>query len=591
MEIKDFVLLVAIPILLIGIVYYADKSNFITGAAAAAKVEDNILGFYSVMPSFKAKIGYNIEEEYKKVKSDVQKLIDECSNSEDMEKCVKAKAAEKGMACADNNQMFSILTDFIDIFNECSNIAEDNVVCKFNLDAKNYINTQKSIRSFNIELSDWYYGKTKVELKEDGKVVAAKFISLDGLYSIDFDKRNSADRRLSSVTIQINYKDGISSVEKIFGMSEDAKQQIDLAKSFLFYRSNKMVKFIEFPYESSFSVPSLPANKIVILPITKGAKLCVKSGRQVIAYDSADGLVKQRDIIYRLAVTFPKSVPKPIENLKIYDSKKAEKSIIIVWDNPKQDDIISYSVYYSKKEFINDKIEDIKNNAEVRKVSIESDNFKEINIINLERCTNPDAPCKYEAYDNTLEKEKLYYWKEKNKFIYVLKGIEDDVEYNIAATAVNDEGEISNDKSIKGNTYVLSLNGNYAKATSIDDLAPGKVTELKPAPTPEGKIKLTWKKPLKNLDGTDNNDLAAFNIYFKKSTSDLLPQLELDYRVIKISAKDAKCDVLGSLSCEFNIDNIPGLEKGQNYNFAVASLDEKSNEYKAESEKVAIVIP
>ena len=70
MEIKDLVLLIAMPILLISIIYYTDKP-LITGAATAVK-EESILGFYSVIPSFKAKIGYNIEEEYKKVKSDVK---------------------------------------------------------------------------------------------------------------------------------------------------------------------------------------------------------------------------------------------------------------------------------------------------------------------------------------------------------------------------------------------------------------------------------------------------------------------------------------------------------------------------------------
>ena len=95
---------------------------------------------------------------------------------------------------------------------------------------------------------------------------------------------------------------------------------------------------------------------------------------------------------------------------------------------------------------------------------------------------------------------------------------------------------------------------------------------------------------MKNLDGTDNKDIAGFNIYYKKSTNILLPQFEIGYSVKQITLKDAKCDIIGSLACEFFIDGIAGLEKGHNYNFAVTAIDKKLNEYRAESEKVSVVI-
>ncbi len=226
----------------------------------------------------------------------------------------------------------------------------------------------------------------------------------------------------------------------------------------------------------------------------------------------------------------------------------------------------------------------------LKKISVPSEGFKEIENINLEKCTNLDAPCKYEIYNNILEKEKLYYWKNKDKLIYVVNNIEDDVQYNFAVTGANEQGEISNDKSSEGNAYVLRLDKNYYKSASIDDLAPGRVAELK-SQILEGKAKIMWNKPLKNIDGTNNNDIAGFNVYYKKSTSDILPQLEIGYGTKQIAAKDAKCDIIGSLACEFDIENIIGLEKWQNYNFAVTAFDEKSNEYKYESDKVSIIIP
>ena len=66
MQTKDLILLITIPILLVSIIYYVDKSNLATGAATlatAAKDENEIIGSYSVLPSFKTNIGYNIKDE------------------------------------------------------------------------------------------------------------------------------------------------------------------------------------------------------------------------------------------------------------------------------------------------------------------------------------------------------------------------------------------------------------------------------------------------------------------------------------------------------------------------------------------------
>ena len=152
MEIKDLILLIAIPILLVSIIYSIDKTNLITGAATAAKDENEIIGTYSILPSFNAKIGYNIKEEYGKVKAGVKGIIGECSG-DDIEKCMKLKSSEKGWDCAGSDEPASILSDFVDKFNDCINLAEESSVCRFNLDKSKFLNNQRSIRHFKIEFT------------------------------------------------------------------------------------------------------------------------------------------------------------------------------------------------------------------------------------------------------------------------------------------------------------------------------------------------------------------------------------------------------------------------------------------------------
>ena len=57
MEAKDLILLMIIPVILVSIVIYTDKTPAIIGAVTAEpKPESNRLGVYSINPSFKTKI-------------------------------------------------------------------------------------------------------------------------------------------------------------------------------------------------------------------------------------------------------------------------------------------------------------------------------------------------------------------------------------------------------------------------------------------------------------------------------------------------------------------------------------------------------
>ncbi len=543
------------------------------------KGESAKIGEYSIKPSFRAEIDYNIDEEYGSLKYKAKQIIEECK-AQDMEKCLKEKSTEIGWNCEETEK--DVLYDFIHKLDDCINYNGREILCKFSFDKKEFLNKVKSERNFEIKLSN-SPGRVKAEMFEDGKLIATDFINIKKLAYTDNVKYEGKD--VNSITIKVKYSDGNPIVEEAYASTPESAK-LDLSRTFHIYKKNENVNFIDLSVEGLFraSVPSIN------LPVTKGIKFCAKTGKQIFAYDESDKAAKLRDLDYRFSITFPKSPPIPIQKLEAFDALKSENSAILVWDKPK-DEIDSYSIYSSEKNFADIKIENIIKDGDIKKVNIGFNNKIDIESIDLKNCNIEvlGNPCKYSIYGNLLQFNKLYYWKSKDKYFYVLRDVLDEKEHSFAVVAVNNAGQLDNDKSIEGNTYVLSEGGNFIKFLPVDDLAPSKVTELNKIKTPDGKTKITWKRPSKNIDGSNSNDLTGYKIYFKKSLSAIIPQLEPGHQVKQITSADAKCDTI-SLYCEYFIENIANLEKGQFYNFAVTAIDEKGNEYNLESERVSVQI-
>jgi len=567
MEAKDFVLLMMIPIILVGIVVYTQSAPEITGFAAAQQEQSRIYGTYSINPSFKAKIGYDFGNDYKNIKDLLKKLTGECGKRQDMEQCFKEKSALLGLSCPEPKQdskeeAISVLDDFVNKFNECLSM-ENGSVCRFNFSERNL---QSKI--LNIKLTS-EFSQVKAELMEGNSVVAARYIAQeDTLYIGNYNKKDSERRSANEINILVRFVAKKPGIMAAFAVAIDNSAKIDLSKSLL-YKTNEEVKFIDVAIEDSFKAP-LPANKIISLPRTKGMVLCFSAVNQVNA----------NPILYKFAVTFPKPPPKPVENLEILDALKAENSAILAWD--KSDEVNSYSIYYSANNFISIKMNNIKKDNSIGKKSISNEPI-EIQDIDLADCSiNPaGAPCRYGIFNNPLEKNKLYYWASQNKMVYVIDGIKDDAQYSYAVTSVDDQGgEIDNDNSAEGNTYILALGKNYKSFISKDDLAPDKVAGLQQAPTAEqSTIKLVWKKPEKNIDGSASADISGFNVYYKKLplTS---PEFEAFdprlYAKLKITSQDAQCEPLIKTACEYDLN---GLEQNRIYMIAVTAADRNGNEY------------
>ena len=182
MEAKDLVLLLMIPLLAISLIGYTDKSPVIIGAVTTEQEQSIIFGTYSINPSFKAKIDYNLNE-YKTIQETFNGIIEECKDAQDMQ-CLRKKAIELNWNC-EEKESTAILHDFVDKFNECLNLDENGVVCKFSFDDRNI---QNSI--FNIRLTS-ENEKLKAELMEGANILEKSYIDQEDVVYTGYSNKDS----------------------------------------------------------------------------------------------------------------------------------------------------------------------------------------------------------------------------------------------------------------------------------------------------------------------------------------------------------------------------------------------------------------
>ena len=584
--------------LLLGIFYFNDFGGITGAAVSEAEKRGKIFGTYSVKPSFKVNVDYDLDDynkikellvpilECQKVRSNFNECIEEAESRDD--------SFEWSLNC--DKDVEKALHDFAEFYQDCMNSDDTNCLCKkdlklpkddldkFELAGKKYeifLTEDKLNKRINIKMSDpsvdlsysinnneisgWFPERYIIAYTND------KFYRLNMIFRDEFSGNTHSLGPLNEIII--------------FKNERDERQYADFVKQ----DGDTLV------YPVSERNLKIPANlHDCSLKSRNIHRICVtKKDSKLVVSDKSENEVKPRDIVYKFGIELPKLPPKPIDSLEIKDALKAENSVILIWDKGDDSDIESYSIYSSTDDFIDKKIEEIKADGNIDETTVLNEEPEEIEDINLEECIidTIGTKCKYSLYDNPLEPNKLYYWKAQDKFIYLIGNLKDGVEHNFALTAVNGEGtEINNDKSIEDNTYILTLDNNYVRFAPRDDLAPDKVENLKQQIDSDGKIKLVWDKPLKNIDGSASIDVASFKIYYKKSTLTLSPALDVSPGIKPITTADANCGSTVTLSCEYSTGSITSLEKGKNYNFAVTALDENSNKFSANAEYVPVVI-
>ncbi|MBD3313291.1 hypothetical protein GF345_02515, partial [Candidatus Woesearchaeota archaeon] len=261
-------------------------------------------------------------------------------------------------------------------------------------------------------------------------------------------------------------------------------------------------------------------------------KFCVESDKNILYYDEQLAKTVKRNVQYKFALEFPdKMPPPPVSGLKASDKLKAESSVVLEWDAPKQgqsviDDLSHYLVYCTDTEFV-------KQGGSVITAGI----------------TSPQKVAS-EAGKEHLNVQSGYCAGSQ---------ISDGQEYTFAVVPVDISGNQGPAKEIK--------------ATSVDDLAPGPVIitlgsetytmEGQATGLPADSVSLSWQKPANNEDGeSEADDLESYWAFFSENT---------------LSLESCSAPACAEAAAGTESNQYTGLDPAKTYNFAVIAVDSAGN--------------
>lgn len=559
------------------------------------------LGTYSVHPSFKINIDYDIGE-YDGVIEKAKEVNRTCSEQGNFENCVNKKIIEFNeenkkegekltWSSGCEPEELNFFYDFVENYKLCLD-AEEEGICEFSLDGG------PKQKQFIIKLFD---NGEKIEISLIGEGLVS-IIDTGGLFVTTklggTGKANKLPQEVVHIPIYFD-KNGLATAQVTYGTGN--LKTVDTDNSIILYKDTedgkKFISFVDKPV----AYPSFKGSKQIYKPIKNTFKFCVKSSKQFYIHDEKTKKTELRNVEYKFALKFmDKIAPPPVEGIEVKDKLKDENSVLVLWDKSEADDVKEYLIYYSENDFkdqeiINGEIKDL-DGKEIDKIKISEKEKIEVEDIDLSKCGfDPiNEPCKYKTdkdsldFEITLSKNKLYYWK--NKYIYVLDKLEDYSEnnkiYNFVVVAKDYRGNMIDNKD-EGQKFILE-SGKMPSGKSEDDLVPNFMNTIEEESSENGKITLSWDRVVNNLDRSIAYDIKNFNLYYLEKDASTIGKLDefgkladkgdfSKFNEQKISPEDVNCGPITKLKCEYTISS--KIQSGKLYWFGVTALDEADNEY------------
>jgi len=315
MEAKDFVLLMLIPVILIGIVAYTD-ANKITGAVVAESKDSNLIGTYSVNPSFRAKVDYDVDD-YSRIKYSLG-LISGCTQANGLQSCINDMNNNGNfmweLGCDKGAE--KVLYDFAEFFQDCIDSSDNSCLCvkELSLSAEK-VKEYGLVNTFDLILDDSLQGKIRIMPKENTDI--SHEIDTKGLtgfiprrYVLGYDSSGRPSLNLFFYDLSKN---------------EDFRGPGPLAKLTLFKNNVRNTNAIDFVKHENDNLKD-PRNNLILDANKKPVEVsnlpscnikpknmyrfCVtKKDFNITAYDRIDGQVKQRPVAIKFAAYIPPKKP------------------------------------------------------------------------------------------------------------------------------------------------------------------------------------------------------------------------------------------------------------------------------------------
>jgi len=587
MEKKDLFLILILPILLFSAIYLAQNAS-ITGLAVNPQNQPQDLGTYSVLPSFRAKANYSMKD-FLEIRKSFDEILNCIQSGNDAQKCAEKRTNDKfewGFDC-DKGQEYA-LYDFSRFLEECIHSDDSNCICRKNLEIK-----PEEIKKHELFSTLDYFntGSYKLSIVEEPQTNTINIFvdepktSEKLSYVIDSRGITGLIPRKYLIGYTAN---GFHSVNMFFTNNLEAPGPLKQLAIYKYKDTNNKI-LIDFVKEDNDKlvypngVKNKPAGiKDCRIPNRNIYKFCVTGkNSNVTYYDFIDDKIKERKATLKFASYIPNLPPPPVLKISASDRPVAQNSILLKWQ--KSSDAAKYRIYLSEDQNLL-KANPIQPNGKIILNEIDSNDAMKLvfeeevdtSLCNFDLTLNKCIFFNKKGDKLPFKDENFFYYYEKTgNFVYSLPVPSDEKTYFVTITPISKEGrENSNDQKL------------IMAAKSIDDLAPGKISDLK-IENSGAKIKLSWIKPLNNLDGSLSNDISGFFAYYKKyfPTTILEAKVDSTYSKTYVSTLNAKCDNV-KLTCEHLIDN---PEKGP-YNFAVVAIDTSSNEFLDNAVMVPFVV-
>lgn len=592
MEPKDLILLMLIPILLISIVVYTDRTPAITAAVTAQQKQSDVIGTYSIMPSFRAKINYDLND-YTIIKKSLD-FISKCSESGgEIESCVKQAESVDGRfewALGCDKGAEKVLYDFAEFYQDCFDSDDSNCLCRKNFDIPKeeiekyrLYTSGKKVASYYLELNQDIPSQ-KIEIKLTDPAKLAYSIKLNGRsvwYPKNYVVAYTKDRLYGLNTLFI---DELSGTPFGFGPVKDIiiyKHEINGINAADFIKEVNS----QFFYPNDVKIESDNLHDCELNP-KNTAKFCVtKKGSKVMAYDKSDEQIKERDVTIKFASYVPNPPPPPLKNAEVYDKPKAEKSVLIKFGKSIDKDIAKYRVYYTEKQDAIGKTstKDLRKNG-VNAIELNPKISDAIDFDNAAECEFDygNKKCYFSTIGGgkaPVENSKLYYSiAEGGTYIYGLN-IEDGKEYDFAVSAVDKSNNEIGNIGIKQKLPIIK------SAKSVDDLAPDS-GGIDASPNYDASSKeFTFnirKYPAKNIDGSELKDFKNFKVYYKKY-QDMNEYNAGKSRINSLLLKDLKtANILGQTDSYIKASLAEDAQAGNIFHFVAIAVDKSENPLNSE---------
>lgn len=521
--------LVAI-IILTGIVFFNSDEN-ITGYAIKEQSKTDFFGTYSIKPSFKAHVDYDLSM-YDKIRQDLD-IISACVDlGASLETCIRNRAQTKEMLWETDcdKGMQRLFYDIVKLYEDCAKSQDTNCVCAMDFEAKEYAkkNNFQGLYSYSLtaNANEYTLSNKQGTLSYSLKGFSTSYAPLTLDYTYTNEKLTLKTTHQKEDGGKYPLTSEFSGI-MILKQTKDNKISIDPVGTY----SKGLIYPGSIPVDLGGANTNPPECK---KPAQTIQRFCVTDTKKtVLAYDAIDGEAKRRPIVIKFAAYMQDTPPAPVQNLKVEDAPKAEKSLVVSWDESASGDVSSYIVYQSTAEdAFNGPTSTFRD--KVTATTYKTSQKKQLDsTIDLKTCTLSleDKTCLFSG--QKLDKNTLYSMPNTNgkQTLFVVAPVDEDgKDYWFAVTAIDQNGNEADNVKPQQKVSVGSK-------ASLDDL-PLRSEGIAPLPanaaTNYNKQTQTFTfsnfiTPTLNADGNPATGYKDVVLLYKKKETDMPANAPLSF--------------------------------------------------------------